>query len=70
MKRLDVLKMELDSINNLHCLSFNVKEAAQAYYEHEIECIEKYGSPNPEYAEIRKPRRFYDVDLSKSKTTP
>ena len=49
MRRLDVLRKELNIISNLQCLAFNVKEEAEKYYNHEIECIEKYGSPNPEY---------------------
>lgn len=60
MRRLDLLKKELEIINGLDCLAFNIKEQAQEYYNHEIECIEEYGSPNPNYAE-RPKRKFYDV---------
>ena len=49
MTRLDVLKAEKKVINNLMCLSFNLKEKCEDYYNHEIECIEKYGSDNPVY---------------------
>lgn len=48
MKRLDILKKEREQIRNMQCLSFNLIEECEKYYKHEIECIEKYGSPNPE----------------------
>ena len=60
--RLERLKEELEVINSLDCLAFNIKEQAQAYYEHEIKCIEVYGSPNPVY-EVEPQRKFYNVDL-------
>lgn len=47
--RLDVLKQELAIIKGLKCLNFNNRDACIEYYEHEIECIEKWGAPNPEY---------------------
>lgn len=47
--RLDVLKQELAIIKGLKCLSFSNRDACVEYYEHEIECIEKWGAPNPEY---------------------
>ena len=59
MKRLDLLKKELTIINNLDCLSFNVKEKAVEYYKHEIECIEMFGSVNPDV----NTRNFYNIDL-------
>lgn len=62
-KRLDVLKKELEIINSLHCLAFNIKEQAQAYYEHEIAAIEKYGSANPDYTDIPA-RKFFNIDLT------
>ena len=68
--RLEELKKELETINSLDCLAFNIKEEAQKYYEHEIECIEVYGLPNPVYnveaphiAVISPQRKFYNVDL-------
>ena len=63
MTRLDVLRKELNIISNLQCLAFNVKEQAEKYYKHEIECITKYGSANPEYSD----RKFYNIDLSEVK---
>lgn len=59
MTRLETLKKELEIINNLVCLAFNIKEEAKKYYNHEIECIEVYGSANPEYNQ----RKFYNIDL-------
>lgn len=53
MKRLDELKCELKLIQELPCLSFNLIEQCVEYYEHEIECIELYGSPNPEIGEVK-----------------
>lgn len=60
MTRLDYLKKELETIKSLQCLAFNVKEEAVKYYEKEIECIERYNSPNPEYDK----RKFYNIDLN------
>lgn len=51
MTRLETLEKELNEIREMHCLSFSIKEAAVKYYEHEIECIEKWGSPNPDYGD-------------------
>ena len=48
MKRLDELKRELKLIQELPCLSFNLVEQCVNYYEHEIECIEQWGSANPD----------------------
>ena len=45
--RLDVLKEERDQINKMKCLSFDLKDQVVKYYDHEIMCIEKYGSANP-----------------------
>ena len=59
--RLERLKEELEVINSLDCLAFNIKEQAQAYYEHEIKCIEVYGSPNPVYENNN--RKFYNIAL-------
>jgi len=49
MTRLKTLKQEKEQIINMDCLAFSIKEAAVKYYDHEIECIEQWGSPNPEY---------------------
>lgn len=65
MRRLDVLKKELETIKSLHCLAFNVKEEAVEYYNHEIECIEKFGSANPDYSDIPA-RKFYNIDLKEA----
>lgn len=45
--RLDVLKEERDQVKNMKCLSFDVRDQAIKYYDHEIMCIEEYGSDNP-----------------------
>lgn len=47
--RLDLLKFEREQIQNLQCLRLDVKDKALEHYDHEIECIEKYGSANPVY---------------------
>jgi len=47
--RLERLKKERDIVTNLTCLSFDLIEQCQAYFDHEIECIVKYGSANPIY---------------------
>lgn len=47
--RLDVLKEEREQIKNMRCLSFNLIEECTKYYDHEIDCIEVYGSANPIY---------------------
>lgn len=60
MTRLNYLKKELETIKSLQCLAFNVKEEAVKYYEKEIECIEVYGSANPEYDK----HKFYNIDLN------
>lgn len=60
MTRLDYLKKELETIKSLQCLAFNVKKQAVDYYNHEIECIEVYGSANPEYDK----HKFYNIDLN------
>ena len=49
MDRLTTLKLELELIKNLRCLSYNLLDKVIEYYEHEIECIEKYNSENSEY---------------------
>jgi hypothetical protein len=50
--RLDKLKEEKEQINNMKCLSFDLIEKCNEWYDHEIECIEKYGSANPTYTKI------------------
>ncbi len=47
--RLERLKRERKTIESLSCLSFNLVEQCRDYYDHEIKCIEEYGSPNPTY---------------------
>ena len=51
MTRLDMLKAELAAIKYFHCLSFDIRDAAVKYYEHEIRCIEEWGSENREVEE-------------------
>ena len=46
MTRLEKLKEELEVIKNLKCLSFALKEKVIEHYNHEIKCIEEWGSPN------------------------
>ena len=49
MDRLTTLKLELELIKNLRCLSYDLLDKCIEWYEHEIECIEKYNSENREY---------------------
>ena len=49
MDRLTLLKQELSQIKGLRVLSYNLINKAIEWYEHEIECIEKYGAENPDY---------------------
>lgn len=52
MTRLDLLHQELETVKKLRLLSFVCKEKCIEYYEHEIECIEVYGSSNTEVKEV------------------
>lgn len=54
MTRLEVLRKEWQIIKNLNCLSYQLKEDCENWYAHEIECIEKYHSSNPEYGDIKE----------------
>ena len=49
--RLDKLKEEKEQINNMKCLSFDLIEKCNEWYDHEIEAI-NLGSPNPTYTKI------------------
>lgn len=46
MKRLELLRDELEQVKNLKSLSFVLKERAILYYETEIEAIVNYGAEN------------------------
>lgn len=46
MDRLRKLKRELKAINNMHCLSFDLKENCITYYKREIANVERYGNFN------------------------
>jgi len=48
MTRLDLLEQERETVKGLRTLAFDLKEACDRWYKNEIECIEKYHSPNPE----------------------
>jgi len=54
MTRLEALKLEKSIVKSLPCMSFDLKDEAYRYYDHEIECIEKYGSDNSEYKGYEK----------------
>lgn len=60
MDRLTMLKTELAQIKGFHVLSYDLLDKCIEYYEHEIECIEKYGSPNPVYEQTKR----VDVELT------
>lgn len=54
MTRLEKLKEEKRIINDSKvfcCLSLDLKHKINSYYDHEIDCIELYGSSNPEIQE-------------------
>lgn len=51
MRRLEKLKQERETVRNLKCLSFDLIDECTKYYDHEIQCIEEYGSDNPEVKE-------------------
>jgi hypothetical protein len=42
MERLEILKAEKEQIKKMRCLSFGLRDACIAWYDHEIEYIEKY----------------------------
>lgn len=67
MRRLDLLKKELEIVKNMNCLALNIKEQAVDYYNHEIDCIEKYGSANPGYENKCPKRKFFNIDLREIK---
>lgn len=46
MKRLEVLKEELQQIKDMKTLSFELKRKAIVYFETEIEAIVNYGARN------------------------
>lgn len=50
--RLDKLKEEKEQINKMECISFDLIEKCNEWYDREIEAIEKYGSANPTYTKI------------------
>lgn len=58
MKRLEKLKQEREIIKSLQCLSFDLIDHCVKYYDHEIECIEEYGSDNPEVKEYHMAKLY------------
>ena len=51
MTRLELLKKEQEVVQNLRCLSFDLKDKALFHYQVEIDAIEVYGAPNNEVKE-------------------
>ena len=51
MTRLKRLKIEREKLKDMKLLSFGLKDKCMEWYDHEIECIEKWGADNPEYKE-------------------
>lgn len=51
MNRLEKLKQEKEQISQMECLSYALMEKCKEWYDQEIECIEVYGSENPEIKE-------------------
>lgn len=49
INRLDLLKQEKEKMMHMKTLSFALIRQCCDYYQHEIDCIEQYGSENPEY---------------------
>lgn len=48
MKRLEILRNELEQVKQMKCLSFTLKRKVILYYETEIEAIVNYGADNEE----------------------
>lgn len=51
MTRLQKLHEERSEILMMQTLSYELMEKCREWYDNEIECIEKYGAPNPEMRE-------------------
>lgn len=49
ISRLELLKKEKEVVKGLKCLSYCKLQIVLDHYNHEIECIETFGSPNPIY---------------------
>jgi len=48
MTRLELLKSEKRKIQEMKCLSYGLMDKCVEWYDHEIECIEKWGAENRE----------------------
>ena len=48
LNRLEKLKQEWQTVRDLKCLSFELKDKVLRYYDTEIRAIELYGLNNPE----------------------
>jgi hypothetical protein len=44
-RQIDILRRELNIVENLTCLSYDIKKAAIRSYQHKIDYIEKTGRP-------------------------
>lgn len=51
MTRLELLKKEKAIVKSLKTLSYDCIDECIRHFDHEIECIEVYGSANPDYSE-------------------
>ena len=53
-RKIDILRRELNIVENLSCLSDDIKKAAIRSYQHKIDYIEKVGKPidDEEYLKI------------------
>lgn len=73
MSKLDLLKVELETLEDFKCLSFDLTDKIKEYYRHEIQCIEQYGANNPmievDEAYMHRLKRFNrDYTLTVSNT--
>ena len=49
ISRLDLLKVERHAIKNMQTMSYNLIDEVTAWYDKEINAIEKYHASNPTY---------------------
>ena len=73
MSKLDLLKAELETLEDFKCLGITLADRIKNYYENEIERIEQFGAENPmvevDEAYMHRLKRFNrDYTLTVSNT--
>lgn len=53
MTRLEMLRKERAAIKDMRCLAYGLMDKCIEWYDHEIECIEKWGAENREVEDER-----------------